>query len=147
MQLLVGMNVPPSDPSAVLSCVYQILGTPHGKMKILLTLALIASAVLYFAPNFFDAGISPAGAALLVIAFVAIFAWAESRRTGFISALLRIGLTVGAIAVFVISRSGGDRNRMVSLIGGLAMIVIVLYGIYVMLGGPTKSRRRRKQDD
>ena len=101
---------------------------------------------MFFSGVSLESGLSGPTVALALVAFVVLFAYLK-RRDGDEESLLpkvaRAALAIAGILMFAISRSNGAFPVLGSLLGGVLLVAIALFGIFVMFSRKPKRRRRR----
>ena len=113
------------------------------------TIILFVSVILYFVPNLMEAGWGPNSIALLVVSIVVAYALARALRWSLARAVLRVGIPIGALLTFAVIHGQGNPTNERALIGGVLLIAVVLYGIYIMVFGAfrKKSKGQRERED
>lgn len=114
------------------------------------TIIFLVTAFLFFAPNLLDAGWSSNLTVLLLVAVVLAYAAARAKRWSAVKAIIRVGFPVAALLIFAVKQGAGDPAAVTSIIGGVLLNVIALFGIFLMVYGAfskkSKSRRNREDD-
>ena len=86
-------------------------------------------------------------AGLILVALVALAAFGKSQGWGLIGTLFRVALPIASLLTFAIWNGHGDSRAIGSILGGLLLVVIALYGVYIMVFGAFGKRRRRRRRD
>ena len=118
-------------------------------MKLILAFVTILSLVLFVVGAGSQGAFSSSTAALALVALVIFAALAYPRgklRESFIGLTLKIAVPVAGVAAFVVWQGHGDARASSQILGGILLIAIILFGIYVMVVRPFRSGRRRRRD-
>jgi hypothetical protein len=88
--------------------------------------------------------LSPETAAPVLVALVVFIAIARVLSTGPIRLALRVGVPVASLWTFVVTHTDGSQAQMMALLTPLLALLIAMLGVYVMVVGVFRSRRRRR---
>jgi hypothetical protein len=112
-------------------------------MGALLEIALIVSITVWIVGSGSEGAFSPQTAAIILFALVALAVYAKKHDKSIVKVFLRFGLAIAGLLTFAIWKGHGDWNQITGIVGGIALIVIALCGVYVMLFRLFGAKRRR----
>ena len=72
---------------------------------------------------------------LILVALVALAAFGKSQGWGLIGTVFRVAVPIASALTFAIWNGHGDTNSITSILVGLMLLSIVLYGIHGMILG------------
>ena len=82
---------------------------------------------------------------LILAALVALAAFGKSQGWGLIGTVFRVAVPIASALTFAIWNGHGDTNSITSILVGLILLSIALYGIHGMIFGMFGKRRRRRR--
>lgn len=83
---------------------------------------------------------------VILIALVFFIALARRTKMGLVRLAFRVGVPLASLAAFAVWHGQGDPAAMTAILGTVGVIVIILFGYYVMFGG-LRGRSGRRRDD
>ena len=83
---------------------------------------------------------SPEMAAECLIGLVILLAIGRGMGSGLAGTVLRVGIPVLSILALALYYGGGSKQGAVNIVAQLCTIGLVLFGIYLMVSGPFRSR-------
>lgn len=112
-------------------------------MGVLFDMLAILSVAIWLVKLAAEHTISIEAAATILLVLVALRVAGRARRVSLVRQIFGIGLPLASLYTFTRSSTSGDPRAMAELYYLFAVLIVVLFGYYVMFFGAFSGRRSR----
>jgi hypothetical protein len=102
---------------------------------------LILTILVFMLSAALRGAISPSAAAVLTFGMVGLVAISRALKMGVAKLLIRVGMPLIGLLVFLILNTDGSTIQMKRLLGPILLLLIALIGLYIMIRGIPGKRR------